>query len=270
MDSDRYHACPVESRLLFLELLLCADDYGLVPIGDVYLRRHTTVCEGKSTAQIASFLGPMLESDLIRPYTSERGGRFAFIPRFDNRPRAIKPRWPLPPPGLDEGYISTMIPKSEQFRINELRQKRSTDGLQTGGETENRDRNREDSPLKDPLLSSEPSMTLIPCPQQEIVALWKKMLPGLRPPRSWGADRQRHLAARWRELLIDDEFKDKDSGLEWFGWFFEFIGQSPFLTGKVPGMSGKVPFTASLDWVILPANFAKIIDRKYHAQRSHA
>ena len=58
LDSERYHACPIESRLLFIELLLCADDYGLVPASDVYLRRHTTVCEGRTAAQIASFLSP--------------------------------------------------------------------------------------------------------------------------------------------------------------------------------------------------------------------
>jgi hypothetical protein len=97
LDSDRYHGCPIESRLLFLELLLCADDYGLVPINDVFLRRHTTVCEGKSAAQIAGFLSPMLEHELIFTYTSGTGGRFAMIPRFGNYPRAKKPKWPLPP-----------------------------------------------------------------------------------------------------------------------------------------------------------------------------
>ncbi len=136
LDSERYHACPVESRLLFLELLLCADDYALVPIGEVFLRRHTTACEGKTTAQIAGFLTPLMEHDLIRPYTSERGGRFAFIPRFDNRPRALKPKWPLPPQGLDDGYVQRMIPTSEVFRNKKLRESCSTSGVQMGGETE--------------------------------------------------------------------------------------------------------------------------------------
>jgi len=121
---------------------------------------------------------------------------------------------------------------------------------------------------KDTQSSSERALT--PCPQQEIVALWTKTLPSLRCPRSWGVDRQRHLAARWRELLVDKEFTDRESGLQWFGWFFDFIGKSPFLTGKVPGINGKPPFTASLDWVILPANFAKIIDRNYHSQKARA
>jgi hypothetical protein len=115
LDSERYHACGVESRLLFLELLLCADDYGLVPINDVYLRRHTTVCEGKTPAQIAGFLTPLMEQDLIRAYDGPRGGRFSFIPRFDNRPQAIKPKWPLPPDGLDEGYIAASTPTARNL-----------------------------------------------------------------------------------------------------------------------------------------------------------
>jgi hypothetical protein len=296
LDSERYHACPIESRLLFVELLLCADDYGLVPASDVYLRRHTTVCEGRTAAQIASFLSPLIDQDLIRPYDTERGGRFAFIPRFDNRAQAMKPKWPIPPPHVDRGYISTAMEKSKRSGINSLKendqvdtrsrpenQADNSDGdlssadlwinsahspkLSTDGA--NNQRLAQLSPaegegeysLKEPLSRTK---AVPPCPQQKIVALWVRMLPGLRPPRSWGADRQRHLAARWRELFADEEFTDESSGLQWFEWFFGFIAKSPFLTGKVPGSNGKPPFMASLDWVVLPTNFAKIVDRNYH------
>lgn len=262
LDSERYHSCSVESRLLFIELLLCADDYALVPISDVYLRRHTTVCEGKSAGQIAGFLLPLFEHDLIRPYDSPKGGRFAFIPNFDNRAQAIKPKWPLPPPELDKGYISTAMSKSKRNGINKIKE---NDMLETGSRPAEGEGEGEGVSLfslkPTPLLTEPPS-----CPQQKIVALWVKVLPGLRPPRSWGPDRQRHLAARWRELFADKEFADELSGLQWFEWFFGLIAKSAFLTGKVPGSNGKPPFAATLDWVVLPTNFAKIVDRKYHPQ----
>jgi hypothetical protein len=113
LDSERYHACPIESRLLYLELLLCADDYGLVPIADVFLRRHTTVCEGRSAAQIATHLAPLLENDLIRPYDSADGGRFAYLPRWKNRPEASKPKWPLPPRNILDYDISDAMSTSK-------------------------------------------------------------------------------------------------------------------------------------------------------------
>lgn len=266
LDSEKYHSCPIESRLLFIELLLCADDYALVPISDVYLRRHTTVCEGKTAGQIAGFLLPLSEHDLIRPYDSAKGGRFAFIPNFDNRAQAIKPKWPLPPQGLDQGYISTAIAKSKKSGINKIEKNDMLDIRSPTAEGEGEGEGVSTFTLKDPQWSSSAPL----CPQQKIVALWIKTLPGLQPPRSWGPERQKHLAARWRELVADEEFTDEASGLKWFEWFFEFIGKSPFLTGKVPGRDGKHPFTASLDWVVLPTNFAKIVDRRYHSKKAIA
>jgi uncharacterized protein YdaU (DUF1376 family) len=130
-----------------------------------------------------------------------------------------------------------------------------------GNAIQNQNQNQNQIEKQTP-LSSERALT--PCPQQEIVELWKKALPSLEHPRSWVGQRPRHLAARWRELLVDQEFADRESGLQWFGWFFDFIGKSPFLTGKVAGINGKPAFTASLDWVVKPENFAKIVDRNYH------
>jgi hypothetical protein len=51
--------------------------------------------------------------------------------------------------------------------------------------------------------------------------------------------------------------------LTWFGDFFQHIGESRFLTGRVNDKSGR-SFSADLEWIIKPSNFAKIVEGKYH------
>lgn len=266
LDSQRYHSVGPLERLAFLELLLNADDWGLVPIHQVFLSRKTTAFTGLTAEALAAKLAALEGPDLIRTY-SVTFSPFAYIPRNGFFIRSKRPKYPLP----DFEAIQNV------GRFNELKAlaqnciadvvectahaQQQWDPTATATETESSTKSST-TPLDHPERS-------IPCPQQEIVALWTKTLPALRAPRSWGADRQRHLCARWRELLADDEFEDKESGLQWFAWFFDLIGKSTFLTGKVAGGNGKPPFMASLDWVILPSNFAKIIDRKYHSAKEN-
>lgn len=100
LDSERYHGLSSDrARLLFFELLLLADDFGLVPVGAVFLRRKTTALLHASDEVTAKILGELADLDLIRTYEM-RGTRYAFLPRFGNAPRAKKPKWPAPPAGV--------------------------------------------------------------------------------------------------------------------------------------------------------------------------
>jgi hypothetical protein len=73
---------------------------------------------------------------------------------------------------------------------------------------------------------------------------------------SWNGDRAKHLKTRWRE--------DKERQcLEWWDSFFEEISKSKFLTGRKTGKDNR-PFFANLDWIVLPNNFAKILEGRYH------
>ena len=51
--------------------------------------------------------------------------------------------------------------------------------------------------------------------------------------------------------------------LDWFNDFFGHIQKSKFLIGKVNSKDGR-PFTADLEWILKPSNFAKIVEGKYH------
>lgn len=99
-----------------------------------------------------------------------------------------------------------------------------------------------------------------PCPHQEIIALYAKHLPMGIQPRTWTGSRAVALKARWRE-------DKKRQSLAWWERFFAYIATSPFLTGKVYDTNRK-PFEITLEWIVTPKNFAKIIDGNYHSKEA--
>ena len=102
------------------------------------------------------------------------------------------------------------------------------------------------------------------CPQEKIIELYNTCLPMLSPVRIWkSAARVNNLAARWREMAIDQSFQSEAEGLDFFKRFFEFVGRSRFLTGQVKQKDGRT-FRADLEWITKANNFEKICDRKYH------
>lgn len=131
LTSDRYVCLPTsDHRLLFLELLLCADDYGLVPLNISYIARRTTSCYGKSNEIIAGLLLPLVDADLIRPYDGPGGGKFAFIPRFNNPGiQALKPRWPLPPESVCGSSISDAMQRSKGLYRKAATEKNQADSV---------------------------------------------------------------------------------------------------------------------------------------------
>jgi len=64
------------------------------------------------------------------------------------------------------------------------------------------------------------------------------------------------------ELAQEGEITAKDV-LAWWAEFFQHIDKSKFLTGKVNSKDGRA-FTADLEWIVRPSNFAKIVEGKYH------
>lgn len=94
------------------------------------------------------------------------------------------------------------------------------------------------------------------CPHDEIIALYHEHLPTCPRIRQWTEARRGHLRTRWREDA-------KRQSLDYWRRFFAHVAGSPFLTGRV-AKDGKAPFFASLDWLVKPENFAKVIEGRYH------
>lgn len=108
----------------------------------------------------------------------------------------------------------------------------------------------------------ENDVVVLPCPQQEIIDAYHRLLPTGRRVREWTPARAAILRARWRE-------KPKRQTLEWWEKFFAYCAESDFLTGKVH-TPGRKPFELSLDWLVKAENMAKVIEGAYENEREAA
>jgi len=89
------------------------------------------------------------------------------------------------------------------------------------------------------------------CPHKKIIAIYHEELPELPAVQVWGDASRSNLKARWRE----DSARQSP---EWWRWFFcEYIRPSDFLMGRVK------EWQASLDWIVRPRNFQKIMNGLY-------
>jgi uncharacterized protein YdaU (DUF1376 family) len=114
----------------------------------------------------------------------------------------------------------------------------------------------------------EPAVTdgLPVCEHKSVVELYHFHLPTLRRVEVWNATRQGYLRQRWREVaaeLAGSKTIVTADVLNWWADFFQHIGKSKFLTGRIQHKDGRA-FAADLEWIIKPTNFAKIIEGKYH------
>lgn len=106
---------------------------------------------------------------------------------------------------------------------------------------------------------SSPADAVDPCPHQSIIDLYHEILPMMPRIKDWNASRQSKLRARWRE---DAERQS----LDWWRSFFTDVSKSDFLCGRVPGRDGGAPFMASLEWLVTPNKFAKVIEGQYRGR----
>ena len=102
-----------------------------------------------------------------------------------------------------------------------------------------------------------------PCPHQAILDAYHEILPELAKMKTWGDDRQNKLRTRWRERWAARKYRTQSEGIDYFRRLFAYMRDSNFLMGRTTDRYGK-SFMASLDWIVLPRNFAKIIEGRYH------
>jgi uncharacterized protein YdaU (DUF1376 family) len=115
-------------------------------------------------------------------------------------------------------------------------------------------------------LAENAEIKLPECNHQAVIDLYHKHLPTLRKIEVWNKTRAGYLKQRWREVAVElsqGKIIASEIILNWWIEFFQHIGKSKFLTGKVNSKDGRA-FVADLEWILKPSNFAKIIEGKYH------
>lgn len=125
------------------------------------------------------------------------------------------------------------------------------------------------NPLSTPPGVEAPDGASVPdCPHERIIAMYHEVLPANPRVIEWNDTRRGYLRARWRQKAQPNGrtqgYATVEQGLAFWRHFFEWCGQSEFLTGKSDGRPGKPPFVADLEWLMRPTNFAKVIEGKYH------
>jgi hypothetical protein len=115
--------------------------------------------------------------------------------------------------------------------------------------------------------NGEPKAKKLPeCDHKAVIELYHQNLPTMRRVEVWNETRAGYLRQRWREVaaeLAQAQDITAFDVLNWWGEFFQSVGKSRFLTGRVNSKNGRA-FVADLEWILKPSNFAKIVEGKYH------
>jgi hypothetical protein len=109
------------------------------------------------------------------------------------------------------------------------------------------------------------------CPHLKVLQLWAEVMADQHQHEAdqWRGARADHLRARWRESAMKEGGKkqrwaNEQDGLIYFRRLFQWLRSSQFLMGKATPRPGVRPFKLKLEWVVQPANWAKIIEGSYH------
>lgn len=96
LTSERYCAVTNDAKLLFIHLLLAADDFGNFSGKNFSIRTRCFPGEPMQPERIDRWLTELVDQDLIRFYERD-GDRYVHIPRFRQRLRSMRPKYPLSP-----------------------------------------------------------------------------------------------------------------------------------------------------------------------------
>lgn len=249
-DSERVNALSFHAEVLFVRLIMKADDYGRYTANPRLIKNLCfPLKDGLRDADISRFLAECEKAGLIAVYQAEEKP-FLEIINFKQRTRASASKFPSPEQlclAFDgqvsvNGQTDVGHPRAETETETETNIYVNNPGNQLpvadGG------------PSATPHSPSEEKTDS--CPHEQIIAAWHATMPELPKVRVWGQTSRANLRSRWREDL-------KRQSVEWWKKLFEYCRQSEFLMGKT-----EKPFGLTLGWIVGAKNFEKIANGTYH------
>ena len=124
LDLDSYRNLNDNStRLLFIELLLLADEYGLLCASATFLRRATAAAASSTDAKIDAMLLELQAADLLKTYVIANQ-RYVYLRSDGVLPRSKRSKWP-PPPNSAEFVAQFERSKPVAWSVRRYRHKHS-------------------------------------------------------------------------------------------------------------------------------------------------
>lgn len=131
LTSERYWNVSDEAKLLYIHLLISADDTARYTGKNFSLRTRCFPGRSMESVRMETLLTELVDQDLIRLYEVDKE-RFVFIPRFKQRLRFINSKYPEPPNQINDLVIQKTdlsqakdIPKTGSSQQKRREEKRS-------------------------------------------------------------------------------------------------------------------------------------------------
>lgn len=221
---EKLTECSLSARLLFIGLLNFADDNGNLTRSAKKIKMQIFPAD---VIDCEPLLTELTTHGVLIEY-SVNGDKYLHIKGFLKHQLINRPsKSNIPAPSFNEDSLN------------------AHGALTDGEEGKGRERKGKDKELKSSATATDP------CPHQKIIELYHETLPELMAVREWTDDRQAKLRSRWKE-------KPERQSLEWWAEFFAYVSQSDFLMARTDK-----PFACSLEWLVSPKNFVKVIEGKY-------
>jgi hypothetical protein len=96
LTSERYWAVSIHARQLFVHLMLSVDDFGCYTGANFAIRARCYPVEKPEPDSVERMLQELIDQDLVRAY-HVHGVRYLWIPRFRQRMRMRRLKYPQPP-----------------------------------------------------------------------------------------------------------------------------------------------------------------------------
>lgn len=258
--SEQVMECSPSARLLFIGMWCFCDDQGVHPASIKTLKAEVFPADEITIAEVDAMVDELVGNGLLVSYHS--GGKpYWFVTGWHHQ-RVDKPTRKHPPPPDFSDSNPEELPDNSNSPPGVLDERSTTEGkgVESKGVNPTQAKACESPPAENP-----PAGTVCPpCPIEEIVALYHELLPELPKFLVRNDTRDGYIRSRWREFYAAGDFKTKPEGLACFRFlFFEKVKPSRFLTGRAEPGRGHKPFTADLEWLMRPTNFAKVIEGKY-------
>ena len=237
------------ARLAFIAMWNFADDRGVHPASYKTLRAEAFAGDDNINADtVAGLVSEMLRERLVAEF--EANGKFYwYVTGWARHQKIDKPTYRHPePPG--ETTHRREVAEYSASASRGLAESSPPEGSLR--ESKGKDDVMDDDANASPIAGKAAD----PCPHQEIINRYHRILPMGRQVRIWTDARKAKLRQRWRE-------DTRRQNLDWWERLFSYIGESDFLAGKTH-TTGRQPFELDLEWIITPANLVKIIEGKYH------